>query len=230
MHFTLMVITKEEPNDEIMSMMLAPFDENLKVLPYVTEDYSAVKKYLYENSGYFGSDEDELRKALDKDDIGTIRYLNLKHDKTGWEDINEKGEVISTNNPNGKWDFWCVFDWNFKFLGIRQVSQLLFIPRPLETDDEITVGQKFPEMNKYYREQLIYDKAFRQGYAEKHYPTLFDYICYRLPMEVLHPDGRWDFYGNTRDIHSSRELCKKYNEILDSYPQDYWLTLVDCHI
>lgn len=230
MHYMLAVITKEKPNDEIMTDMLVPYDQNLKVEPYVESSYEELKEYFQKNSDWF-DEKDELLEALENDDIGTIRYLNLKHcnDITGIEDINKNGEAISTHNPNSKWDSWRVLDINTSFLGIQQLSQLKDILRPLEADSEIETGKKFPDMNHHYREQLKWDKDFRSGWYETHYPTLFDYICYRLPYDIVFPDGSWHSYDRG-GIDVNRVYCKTFYDILDGFPQDYWLTLVDCHI
>ena len=230
MHYSLAVITEYMPNDEIMTAILAPYDSELKIEPYVETSYPEVKKCLQEIADEFDDEAEELLEALEKDDIGTIRYLNLKHyDLTGFEDLNKNGEVVSTYNPNSKWDSWRVLNMNTSFLGVRQLAQLRDIPRPLETDSEIETGQKFPDMNHHYREQLKWDKDFRPGWYETHYPTLYDYICYRLPLDIVKPDGTWVDYKRGH-VKENREYCKEFYGILDSFPQDYWLTLVDCHI
>ena len=234
MHFPIAVITKDLPNDEIMTEILAPYDENLEMEPYVCASYEEVKKAMMDALDYFGEDADELREAIEKDDIGTIRYMNLKHEDVCWEysDINKNGEGMSTRNPKSKWDYWHVYSNEFEFLGIRQFSQLKDIPRIKPTDTEDDIRAKVPDMVSRYHEQLTFDEGFRKGYGSQHYPTVLDYICYRLPDAVVTPEGKWDDYsdGLHKTLDSRRKICIRFYEMLDSFPQDYYLTFVDCHI
>ena len=200
MHYLLAVITKEKDISRGVEIPKRTFDN----WRYVIWDMFGIS-IVNENRG-------EYRYYID----------NV-------EDISKNGEAISTHNPNSKWDSWRVLDINTSFLGIQQLSQLKDMPHPLETDSEIETGQKFPDMNHHYREQLKWDKDFRSGWYETHYPTLFDYICYRLPYDIVFPDGSWHSYDRG-GIDVNRVYCKTFYDFLDILPQDYWLTLVDCHI
>ena len=226
MHYLTAVITENKPDDDILAKMLAPYDQGLEVEPYITDGYAEVKKTMKHDADGLPDDErEELLEALEKDDIGTIRYYNLKHDFMYYEDINRNGEGLSSHNPDSKWDSWHVLEKNKSFLGIDQLAQLKDIPRLTEP----LLHEKFKDMAKLYGEQIAWDKVFRPGYADDHYPSLYDYICYRLPYDVIYPDGTWHEHDR-RDLARNREYAKTFYATLDSFPQDYYLTLVDCHI
>ena len=237
MHYSVLVLTEESPDDAVITKMLAPFDSNRRVEPYITDSYAEVKMSMRHDADLLPSDEKaELLEALKRDDIGTIRYFNKKYDFMYYEDINKNGEGLSTYNPIAHWDAWQVGGpdcWllNKDPLDSAPCMQLGRITRPDEADTEADIMRKFEKLYGIYKSQLLFDKQFRNGYPETYYPTFYDYLCYRMPYITVSNEEGWnDFSYRRHTLEGRRESCFEIYKLLSVYPQNYWLTVVDCHI
>lgn len=103
-HYSVAVITKTGDIDEIKKL-LAPFDENLEVEPYVymtKEDIIVYAKHMQ-------------RKYQDRIDVTDPELANAKTDRDFYEwmhsdyaTYDKDGNELSTYNPNAKWDWWVV--------------------------------------------------------------------------------------------------------------------------
>ena len=103
MHFPVIVITEDIPDDSLITAMLAPYDGNNETAPHVIHTYAEVREYLRSICSEDGSYEEFLLlKALDEDDFETLRECNRALEI--FYDINEKGEALSAGNPQAKWD------------------------------------------------------------------------------------------------------------------------------
>ena len=98
-HLEVAIITKEIPTPGVIEEKMSPFYQDLEVEPYVCADYATVKKELrwYADNMEEEYRRTELQTALDKDDIGTIRYYNKI--VKAYEDVDANGNAISTSNP-----------------------------------------------------------------------------------------------------------------------------------
>ena len=100
-HFLTLVFTKN--NGETVEELLAPFDEDIRVAPYVEytkeQAVAAIRKFV--------------PKAQDWTDDKC--YVEMK--KYFSDDmIQSNGDLLSTYNPNSKWNWYCVGGRWDKFL------------------------------------------------------------------------------------------------------------------
>ena len=227
MHFPVIVIT-EKAEEAVIYELLAPYYENLGSDTYMELPYPELKKYL----DRFCSSElppygSELRDALDADDISALREIN---DKWGiFDEITEQGTALNTYNPRAKWDFWGFGGRWVSILNGNVECRLKDFPRIRNEDTEAVLKEKFP---------MIWE-----GWAEKNEPRptnsrafhdfLKAYYCYAL----LTPSGEWIepgryawWLGTAAEKEENIDWPEKFNPILDSFPQDYKVTLIDCHI
>ena len=134
-HFIVGIITEEGPNydyDDCLSDLLAPYDENMEVEPYIyetkaeiIENEKNIKTKIIEarekgESLYadLSMEEPYLTAETDED------FYNLGYDED--RDYDEDGNELSTYNPNSKWDWWTVGGrWSGYFNG----------------EDSITIGE-----------------------------------------------------------------------------------------
>ena len=142
MHYTVAVVTKEHSEQEVEEL-LAPFDENIEVEPYVCntkqeiieqnkkkkaeleEDmklYAADKPLKHGNWLYWLTDKNVNPRQLrsNYEDI-----LKCKTDEDFYklyrgddnDNYNENGDELSTYNPKSKWDWYSVGGrWDGYFL------------------------------------------------------------------------------------------------------------------
>jgi len=107
-HFNCLVIHKEEQNiDELM----APYSEELMVKPYIRESKEkCYKKYLQARSdarnkpdSFFGKKQNEEANVIG------MSFERFKKWYWGEDRIWDKeGNLLSTSNPNGRWDYYNV--------------------------------------------------------------------------------------------------------------------------
>jgi len=88
-HYAVLVIHEENQN---IDELLAPYNENLKVEPYLKYKYDEAIKKAKEEYGYKHRSNKELLKIFAND----CRLI----------DIN--GDLYSTYNPNSKWDWYQI--------------------------------------------------------------------------------------------------------------------------
>lgn len=89
--------------------LLAPFDENLAVDPYVEEtreDYIAFCRKEDRRIANDPSDRSEAHKARMRLLLSDDAFLKTHAELDGL-DLNDNGDVVTTYNPNSKWDWYC---------------------------------------------------------------------------------------------------------------------------
>jgi len=107
-HFNCLVIRKEGQN---IAELMAPYSENLKVKPYIRETKDeCYKKYLQAQSdarkkpdSFFGKKQNEEANVIG------MSFERFKKWYWGEDRIWDKeGNLITTSNPNGRWDYFNV--------------------------------------------------------------------------------------------------------------------------
>jgi hypothetical protein len=133
MHYTVAVVTNEDNESEIEEL-LAPFDENIEVEPYIHQtkeeiiknfresvedlkkDMEAYEKGEYDTENYRtywlkeGSDEltdytKERLELYEKSDEEIYQWYRGSDDDDRYD---ENGNELSTYNPKSKWDWYTV--------------------------------------------------------------------------------------------------------------------------
>lgn len=143
-HFITLVFTKE--NEESVESLLEPFNENKECLPYVKytkrqaiaeirkeiEDFKngAYARYLadpkaYEencrNAGHINYIKNEFPKELHYTDEECYTEMKLRFEE---DMVCENGDLLSTYNPNSKWDWYDIGGrWN-KYLKTKNGRQV----------------------------------------------------------------------------------------------------------
>lgn len=116
-HFAVLVVTPEEPTDEILRRALQPFHEfectgdNDEYVVDVDDTESTRSEFAeYAKEGETFAAFCERWKGLKAVQYGERPDLDGKH-KFGYVALGENGEgeaVVNRTNPNAKWDCWTV--------------------------------------------------------------------------------------------------------------------------
>jgi len=132
MHYTVAVVTNEDNEDEVEEL-LAPFDENLEVEPYIyqtkqeiidnkrkqieslksdiesyangTYDTEKYRIYWLEDDGNFVPYWKEVLELDKKPDEELYQLCRKNEDDDNYD---ENGNELSTYNPKSKWDWYSV--------------------------------------------------------------------------------------------------------------------------
>ena len=170
-HYSVLVLTDE---NTCVEELLAPFDESIKVAPYVKytkeelieKEKKEIKEYKNGRYAEFLKDPDGY-KERNKHNPGHLNYIEYEfRKKLYWtnariykeairyydpEDITEDGSVLSTYNPNSKWD-WYVEGGRF--------SGLLKLKTPDEYDS-VCADSAYAEEVDFTPDKEAYDSDIR---------------------------------------------------------------------
>ena len=228
-HFTVAVIHRADQNIE---ELLAPYDENKEVEPYV--QYSRQEAIDHARKNYksaAGKTDEECWQMVAED-----------------EKTDEDGNILSTYNPQSTWDWWTVGGRWSGMLRLKNGS----------TVDSARIGDiDFALDEKAYRcclrfwdvvvehQPQIEGEDFFNIYKESYYREFFgDRETYARQQAqfstyaVVTPDGVWHGKGkmgwwamSSETAEEARDWEEHYKErFIDAFDEDMILTIVDCHI
>lgn len=231
--------------NHILNTVLEPFDENKEVEPYLSTSMENIEQEFEEIKSYKGDDNfyidlREKYKNATLDDFIKGFYQ---------QDYNEEG-LLSTYNPNSKWDWYVIGGrWNGCLpIKNKEVEQ---------TDDSYNDSNDFAQIKdiaftieltetqiKEYTEKyntLITEGTYlKPEYYQEKYPTLDAYLNEQKSFStyaLLTPDGEWHepgemgWFGVSSATPKDQASFKNtYKELIENQdPEDYFV-LVDCHI
>lgn len=215
MHYMVLVLGRDVED------LLAPYNENIEVEPYVSMAFEEAKEEVSRRKGREVSDE-EVREYYD-------------------DEMDEDGNVMSTYNPKSKWDWYSIggrwadatteygitvgdTDWKYPQEHLDEQEQ--FWKDWVEGENREKYADKFlmykPEyyLNKYKNlENFLKARTYKVGYA------------------ILTPDGEWHEPGRMGWFSSLGEEedeldfeMNAYDKYIKNLPPDTPVTVVDCHI
>lgn len=165
-HFSLHVLTGYRPDEEDLDTILAPYDENTEVAPYVSET-----KTLSEVEALYAEHNSGTRKKLENflSDWEGGRAVRRPGD-----DGNDVFDVYRTYNPDSKWDWWTVGGrWSGSLPGAQGEDIVKVASLADATEEE--VSRQEARFRGIYREFLAATEGLER-------PTL-------LPHEMAEKQG-----------------------------------------
>ena len=226
-HYAVAVFHKP---DQDVGDLLAPYDENKEVEPYIWLSRKEAIGYARKHYKTEGKTDEECWQMVAED-----------------SQTDEDGNIYSTYNPDSKWDWWSV--------GGRWSGMLRLNGEPVDTgrvgDLEFPFDKEAYEYALRFWNVVIDHNPARPGeeyhtlYKEEYYREFYgDRETYARQMAefstyaVVTPDGEWHAPGNmgwwgcsSESGEESRDWYDNYKErFLDSADKDLTMTVVDCHI
>lgn len=244
-HYAVLVLRyKDSPGVEDL---LAPYDENIHVDPYVAETKQQIIDRAKEIKDTNKSDVLDLSKCETDDDYYNEyrSYLEKYYESQ----FDSDGNRMSTYNPDSKWD-WYSYDGRFgDLIDIKQgyIDDYLGCDGiPLKYLDFSYDQEKYDEAIKFWKEEIINpkteDEAVYSEYTKSIYGTPERYamsIATPNTWAVVTPDGKWHEPGkmgwfamtdaSDEDIDDWRMNFKK--DYIDPFdPENTYAYIIDCHI
>jgi len=234
-HFAVLVLHEE---DQSIEKLLAPYDENLEVEPYIKQTKEEAIKEL-------GIDEHTSEQ----------QYRELAEDWFGHAP-DENGNILSTYNPKSKWDWYQVGGRFSGALTIIPTARAGYGNIPYTNSAFVRHVKWVQPLDKKEREDIIKwwnvnvegaegekDKYFfyNPEYYKKRFKDAETYIkTQELPCchAVVTPDGIWHepskmgwFACTDGDPTDELEWDLHFKErFIDTAEFDWVATIVDCHI
>lgn len=226
-HFAVAVFHK---NEEDIYDLLAPYDENTKVDPYI--DFTKDQAIEYAKKHVKNADQKTEQELFD-------------HVAQDYKDIDENGNIWTTYNPKSKWDWWVPGGRFCNFLDGRCVDEKWieygYSARVKDIDfsqDEETYEQCLESWDTIIRGN---ESFYNPEYFKEYYDGREDYARRNsnfTTMAVVTPDGEWHevgqigWFGTSSDTPEERKDwdCNYKARFIDTADPDWILTIVDCHI
>lgn len=246
-HFAVAIIHEEGQDIE---KLLAPYDENLEVKPYMNR----TRDMMVANGHRIKS-----RIRMEKLDLNTNqwakKYVDAETDEDFWlaekDEVcytyDEKGNELTTYNPNSKWDWWCI---GGRFSGCLKVweddESMLVSSAKVKSVDFTPDKEEYDKAYNWWVEHIDSDKEWDSFIKKEYYTDTYkdatDYAtrCAQFStFAVVTPDGVWHEKGEMGWFACSDETPEEarswdenyYNTFIAPYLDgDYCITIVDCHI
>lgn len=274
-HYSVLVFTDEDTSVE---ELLAPYDENIRVAPYILytkeqlieKEKKEIKEYKNTRYAEFLKDP-EGYKERNKHNPNHLNYIeNEFRKKLYWtnariykeaisyydpKDITEDGSVLSTYNPNSKWDWYVEGGRWAGHLRLKEADEYGSMTTDSAYAEEIDFSPNKEEYDSALRFwELIVEGAEPQTEDEKNVFSFYNknYYLERYSSKeeyatrcaafttwaVLTPDGIWHEPGqmgwfgcHNASSEEERDFFDNYYKFIDKAIENNWLvTVVDCHI
>lgn len=240
-HYTVAVFHRK---DQDIGDLLAPYDENISVAPYVRFTREEAIRYCRENwrqEFLDGKTDEDLWKSVAED------YDNR---------TDAAGNIYSTYNPNSKWDWYqeggrwggllrlkpevVARNDGFKTADEARVGDIDFSPEKEKYEDalrfwDVIVDGKEQEDGEdiwtiYNPDYYLHRYGDRETYASLQ--SQFGTFAVLTPDGVWHEQGQMGWFGCSGETdEEARDWMEHYQErFLDTADPDWILTIVDCHI
>lgn len=271
-HFNLAIFTEDEHAD--LDEIMDPFYEGNRVEPHIDmtkseliEEARRQMQSIFETRyAEWKANPSEYEKGTNPSHIEYLKKLPELMKRSdeelyqeaiegcGEDDIDEDGNLLSTYNPDSKWDWYEVGGrWHGMLLlkpgkTGRRGSPDLMTPSAGNYDSAYAADIDFEQMRKNSiasltpYEKFITSGPYKEEYMRQRYPSEMDYIqrnsCFHT-YAVLTPDGTWHAPGEMGWFGVSSENSEeKHNWELDYYEHfikpaisnGWYMTVVDCHI
>jgi len=228
-HFTVMVVTDEQPTKEILHRILLPWHE-------------------YECTGYEDFVEfvpaEESLEEMQKNYAENGRESTFEAfvgDYYGYHK-NEEGVLGRKTNPNARWDWWTVGGrWSNSLMNKEGVSGDSFRFGDVDFDGirrkrVENANRDYDEAFKKYPEDATaryFNFGIEAGETKEKYVARFD-VAFSAFGVVL--DGEWiergkmGWWACVSDEKSTDDWSKTCEVVMSKIRPDQWVTIVDCHI
>ena len=229
-HFSVLVIHEEDTD---IDELLAPYDENIRVVPYQVFTKQEAISYVRKNYSDFAKETDET----------CWKYLAESYK------ADSEGNLYDNSNPNGKWD-WYEVGGRFENLlrlkdGTRADSaKLKDIDFSLDEEEykkglrvwDIIVEHEPLEPDKkmpfsLYNEDYYHERyGSRENYAKS--CAMFYTYAVVTPNGIWHEPGKMGWFGVSNATPAQKAEWEKefHKKFLENENPEMVLTVVDCHV
>jgi len=230
--------------DQDIDDLLAPFDENLEVDPYLSYTKQEAIDHVRQHWS-FVMDGPKKIPVAEATDAQCYAYIASDY-ASDMKD--EDGNLYSTYNPNSKWDWYQE--------GGRWSGSLRLKSGGITDSAAVRDLDFSPDMTEYEEAAIWWDKAvdgkveegeekplcfFREDYMRQRYRdretyarlnSVFNTYAVLTPDGVWHEPGQMGWFGcSSEEPEDGLYWDEHYQEtFIDTADPDWILTVVDCHI
>ena len=273
-HYSVAVIIKKGQSlEDALEKALAPFDENLEVPPYIAhtrkdliekerlEYLVAIREreiLLSGNTEFnFRFKKEYLKETLEE----RLKKIDIISDEELYQEairmyspdsIDEYGNVISTYNPNSKWDWYEVGGRWSNLLTLKTgektdcdvIKEVSFEPDIKEYNKALRFWELYVEKNEedlteeekdeigfvFYKKEYFLEKY---GSKEEYAKAMSSFSTYAILDSdgVWHEPGAMGWFGMSHaSIKEEKKFTDNYMDIINREDPNNIIIIVDCHI
>lgn len=168
-----------------------------------------------------------------------------EEEKEYGEYVDKDGNLTSTYNPNSKWDWWVIGGrWSdslpLKNGGYADFARISDVAWGNDVDVNEYI-KEHPEAKTKYETLITKGDFFKPEYYKDMYPSLEQYVKDQvqfIPFAIVTVDGEWHEKGEMGWFGCSSATGEDsinwtnsfYDTFIKNEDQDYYVTLIDCHI
>lgn len=217
-HFTVAVIHRV---NQSVDDLLAPYDEQISVAPYVKYTRHQAIDLVHQWKGYEEMPDDEAYACIAED-----------------YESDENGNLLSTYNPNSKWDWYQI--------GGRWDGELRLKNGDRSNEARICEIDFSPDKEAYDVAIEQWNNDFMGGFSNKEYfvemygtaevyaesVSAFSTYAVVTPNGVWHEKAEMGWFGmdNATPEDSKNWPLKYYERFVKNADPNLIMTIVDCHI
>lgn len=222
-HYTVAVFCKPDQN---VADLLALYNENLEVDPYLWLDKQSAIEYARKHYRTENKTNDECWEMMARG-----------------HETDEKGNIYSTYNPNSKWDWWTEggrWSGSMKIGGYEvdsgRVGDIDFSSDEDEYQEALEFWDGYVEGKDEEHNSFFTPEYYKNRYRDRE--TYARTVAQFMTYAVVTPDGKWHAPGeigwfacSTESDEEWADWSNHYKErFIDAADPDWILTMVDCHI
>lgn len=251
-HYCVGVIIDGEDNiEDKVAKILAPYDENLEVEPYIyktreeliklAKDYKLhIQQKMKEDTSHVVTEYEQVYLDAQTDED----FYNLEHEDD-YNMYNENGDELSTYNLKSKWDWWVIGGRWLRENNVLKIKDFVLYDTP--TDQQI---EHYKKCWGYLNNEIEIEEPikefgyelgmFKKEYLKERYGSLENLIKSRmsnLPYAFVdesgwYEKGKMGWFGMD---DATKESIDDYTKFAENYfrdikNQDKYIVFVDCHI
>lgn len=208
--------------EEYISEKMEKYNENNEVKPYIEYEKSKKAEYLSERikelKGYMKKPEiyniDAVEEELSRyNNMTPDEYWDAEYSKS-WYNKDENGNIISTYNPNSKWDWYVI--------GGRWDG--LYLDNYKSSDN----GFNFDSMHHTIKNNIQTIKEYKERFNKDNDKySMFAYINENGDWLERGNMGWWGMVNNEKDKNDYNESINKF---LNEQDDNNYIINLDCHI
>lgn len=227
-HFSVLVL---HAKDDSFEDLLAPFNENLEVEPYLYMSHKEAVEEMEQTLATLKPEIQEKYQLMSETDRLRAYFGRI---------IDEEGNIWSTYNPQSRWDWYSVGGrWGKHPIPLKDGSSAVECPVS-EIDFEID-QEEYDEALKHWSELTETDEngLLKSEYFKIRYKDAETYARSQSQFSthaIVTPDGKWIEKGKmgwfaycSATPEEERAWDADYENLVSKY-KDYVATFVDCHI
>lgn len=237
--------SEQKSVSKVAADMLEKYDEEIEVAPYISKTREDLQKeYETVLAGANGAEtsfsSEWCRLKKEKGQLDSYQsYINLMYDE---EDIDEDGDVISTYNPNSKYDYYTFMDFQAEtgekvlYCKLKDKKRRRDVDiEAIRKDYEDLFTDNKSDYGRFGMDALMSLPALFEKYPDfetylEQRTAIYSYAILTEKDEWIEP-GQMGWFGcSSATPEAEGSFHRVYKEVIENADPEHYVVVIDCHI